>query len=76
MLPDVTSFSAEAPVLYRNGFRNPSGGRPAERRAELSSETKPANVGAAADVPPMSPDRPPRKMRKLSAWAATSGMAW
>ena len=79
LLPVVMSLNAsgaKAWIAYTSGFRNPSGGRPAERRAELSSETKPANVGAAADVPPMSPERPPRKMRKLSAWAATSGMAW
>ena len=79
LFPTVMSLNAPAcaaPSAYSSGFRKPSGGAPAERRAELSSETKPANVGAAAEVPPMSPERPPRKMRKLSAWAATSGMAW
>lgn len=35
----------------------------------------PANVGAAAEVPPIETGRPPRKTRKKSAWAATSGMA-
>lgn len=41
---------------YRRGFRKPSGAWWFERRAELSSEMMPANVGDAADVPPMRPD--------------------
>ena len=34
-----------------------------------------AKVGEAAEVPPMETGSPERKMRKRSAWAATSGMA-
>ena len=60
---------------YRKGLRNPSGALPAERRAELSRETMPAKVGAAAEVPPMETASPERKILKRSAWAATSGMA-
>ena len=46
-----------------------------ERRAELRRETMEAKVGEAAEVPPMETGSPERKMRKRSAWAATSGMA-
>ena len=77
-LPEVMSLKAlgsAAWIAYTSGFRKPSGGRPAESRAELSSETMPAKVGAAADVPPTEMMRPPRKTRKRSACAATSGMA-
>ena len=45
------------------------------RRAEFRWETIEAKVGEAAEVPPMETGSPERKMRKRSAWAATSGMA-
>ena len=70
------SFSAATPFEYRSGFKNPSGGRPFDSRAELSSETMPANVGADADVPPIDTGRPRRKTRKNSPCAATSGIAY
>ena len=44
-------------------------------RASFSKATKPANVGAEADVPPMRPGVPWKKILKLSAWAETSGKA-
>ena len=47
-----------------------------ERRAELRREMMEAKVGEAAEVPPMETGSPERKMRKRSAWAATSGMAY
>ncbi len=78
LLPVVMSFQASgvnALVAYTSGLRKPSGGRPLERRAELSSETMPATAGAEAEVPPMERMRPLRKMRKKRPWAATSGMA-
>ena len=45
-------------------------------RASFSSAIIPANVGDAADVPPMCSGRPRRKMRNLSACAETSGIAY
>lgn len=51
LLPIVISFRPSIPTEYNNGFRNPSGGSPLERRASLSSETIPAKVGAEAEVP-------------------------
>ena len=75
MLPAVTSANASAPLEYSSGFKNPSGRRPFDSRAEFSSETMPANVGADADVPPMDTGLPRRKTRKNSPCAATSGMA-
>lgn len=50
--PAVTSFSALNPFEYKNGFKNPRTGLPARRRASLRRPIIPANVGAAADVPP------------------------
>ena len=44
-------------------------------RASFSRATKPANVGAEADVPQMRPGVPWKKILKLSAWAETSGKA-
>ena len=64
--PLVMSWNALG-FAYRNGFRKPSDGRPAERRALLRRLMKPAKVGAAADVPPMRPDSPPTKILKRSA---------
>ena len=78
LLPTVMSLNtlgSTACSAYTSGLRNPSGGRGAARRAELSRETMPANVGAAAEVPPIETARPERKILKRSAWAATSGMA-
>ena len=79
LFPVVISLNARgssASIAYTSGFKNPSGGRPLDSRAELSSETMPANVGEDADVPPMRAGRPVRKMRRKSPCAATSGMAF
>lgn len=70
------SFSPATPVLYKRGFKNPSGDKSAEMRASFRRETIPAKVGVAAEVPPMEMGEPERKMRKKSPWAATSGMAY
>jgi len=57
-LPWVMSFSPPTPIEYNIGLRKPSGGFPAEMFASFKSATMPANVGAEADVPLMSPARP------------------
>lgn len=72
----VISLKPSPPVAYNNGLRKPSGGFPAESRAEFKSETKPANVGEEAEVPPISPGLPWKKILKLSACAETSGNAF
>ena len=79
LLPTVMSLKTEgssAWSAYTSGLRNPSGGRPLAKRAELRSATMPATAGAEAEVPPMETMRPRKKMRKKRPWAATSGMAW
>lgn len=58
-----------------SGFKNPSGGRPLESRAELSRATKPATVGDEAEVPPMSDETFPMMTLNRSASAEISGMA-
>jgi hypothetical protein len=44
-------------------------------RASFSRATKAANEGDAADVPPICDAFPPRKIRKNTACAETSGTA-
>jgi hypothetical protein len=62
--PAVISLNALSPTWYINGLRNPRGGLPVAIRASFSKATSPANVGADADVPPMSVGRPCQKIRK------------
>ena len=79
LLPTVISLNAVgscAKMAYRSGFRNPSGGRWLEMRAELSRETKPATVGDEAEVPPMRNEPFPMITLNRSASAEISGMAW
>ena len=54
----VISVKPAPPLEYINGFKNPNGGNPFERRASFSRLTIPAKVGEDADVPPISPDSP------------------
>ena len=58
LLPMVISVKPAPPLEYINGFKNPNGGNPFERRASFSRLTIPAKVGEDADVPPISPDSP------------------
>ena len=51
--PMVISLKPAEPLEYMNGLRKPSGGRLLLNRTSFSRATKPANVGVAADVPPM-----------------------
>lgn len=77
-MPTVISLNAVGScsnIEYRSGFRKPSGAWWFERRAELSSETKPATVGDEADVPPMRNDSLLMMTWKRSASAEMSGMA-
>ena len=74
--PAVISLNALSPTLYIKGLRNPRGGLPEVIRASFSRATSPANVGADADVPPMSVGCPFQKIRKWSACAETSGIAY
>jgi hypothetical protein len=76
LFPAVISLNASKALEYRSGFKNPRGGFFFEIRASFKSDTKPATVGQAADVPPTFPVRPLRKIRKPSACAETSGIAY
>ena len=67
---------ALAAVEYNQGFKNPSGESPLERRASFNRLTIDAKVGVAAEVPPMRIACPCKNILKLSAIAATSGMAF
>lgn len=71
----MMSLNASDPKWYISGLRNPSGGLPAAMRASFSRATRPANEGAAADVPLADVERPLKKTRKFSACAETSGIA-
>ena len=77
LLPPTISLNVLlTSVEYKSGLRNPSGDKPFTSRASFNSETIPANVGVAAEVPLMATDYPPRAIWKRSAWAATSGIPW
>jgi hypothetical protein len=52
------SFRPPTPIEYNIGLRKPNGAFPAAMFASFRSATMPAKVGAAADVPLMSPARP------------------
>ncbi len=75
LLPVVMSLSADAPVEYRNGFKNPSGGLPAAASSSLSSEITLAKIGDEHDVPATSPNWPPSTISTFWPCAAMSGNA-
>lgn len=58
---------------YSIGLRKPMGDLPAASCASFRRATMPANVGAAAEVPPINAGRPWKKIKKLLDWADTSG---
>lgn len=76
LCPIVISLSPWNPFEYRNGFKNPKGGRPAFRRTSFSKATNPVNVGEEAEVPPIKKASPPTKTLNKSACADTSGIAY
>ena len=49
---DLPVNPAEVALLYNQGFRNPSAGFPAFRRASFRRAMTEANTGHAAEVPP------------------------
>lgn len=49
--PDVISFNADAPVEYKNGFRNPKGLFPAAISSSFNSAITLAKMGEAHEVP-------------------------
>ena len=73
--PAVISLNPFQFDVYMSGLRKPRGPFLAAIRASFKSATKAAKVGDAADVPPISAARPPRKIQKVSNCAATSGIA-
>ena len=73
--PAVMSLNPFPFNVYMSGLRKPRGLFPAAIRASFRSAMNAANEGDAADVPPISAARPPRKIRKDSDCAATSGIA-
>ena len=73
--PAVMSLNPFPFNVYMSGLRKPRGLFPAAIRASFKSAMNAANEGDAADVPPISAGRPPRKIRKDSDCAATSGIA-
>ena len=76
LFPAVISLNALKALEYRSGFKNPRGGFFSEIRTSFKSDTRPATVGQAADVPPTFAARPLRKIRKPSACAEMSGIAY
>ncbi len=62
--------------MYNIGLRKPSGGFPAAMLLSFKRATILAKVGAAADVPLMSPARPLKYIRYLLDSAETSGYAY
>ena len=73
--PAVISLNPFPFNVYRSGLRKPRELFPAAIRASFKSAMNAANEGDAADVPPINAARPPRKIRKDSDCAATSGIA-
>jgi hypothetical protein len=71
--PLVMSFSADAPVEYRNGLRNPSGLLPAAIRRSLRREMTEAKMGEEQLVPATSSVLPPTTISTFWPCAATSG---
>jgi hypothetical protein len=61
------------PLEYRNGFKKPKGGKPADRRASFNKETIPAKVGEEQEVPSTRVTVPLRMILYFSPCAATSG---
>ena len=71
--PEVMSLSADAPVEYRKGLRNPSGLRPAAMRRSLSRAMMLASVGLAQLVPSTPPSWPSTTISKSTPCVAMSG---
>ena len=69
----MISFSALAPVEYKNGFRKPSTGFPDAMRRSFSSETTLAKMGLEQLVPLMSCSSPSSTIVQSTPAAATSG---
>ena len=75
LLPVVTSLSADAPVEYRKGLRNPRGLLPASLSSSLRSAITLAKIGLEHDVPSTRPNWPETAISTFSPCAETSGNA-
>ena len=73
--PDVMSLSADLPVEYKKGLRNPSGLLPAALSWSLRSAMTDAKMGEEHDVPATVPVWPPTMISTFSPCAETSGNA-
>lgn len=74
LFPETISLNDAAASEYNHGFKNPSGGLPAERRRSFRSAIMLAVTGLDALVPVI-PLSPAAKMIYPSAAAAMSGNA-
>ncbi len=74
LLPLVTSVNADAPfALYKNGFKNPSGGLPCCASKSFSSAMMLATIGVDALVPATRPNCPWSAITTFSPCAEMSG---
>ena len=75
VLPPVISVKPLYPLLYNQGFMNPSVGLPEAMRASLTSAATEDINGHDADVPEISARVPFQKKAKYKPCAETSGKA-
>ena len=75
LFPLVTSVNADAPVEYKNGFKNPSGFLPCAASWSLSNEKMLADIGVEQLVPATRPNSCWNAMIKFSPCAEMSGNA-